>query len=85
MSQSEEEQMIEIPDVMALVVSQDTEKLTPPEFAALYRAILLNGDVKRVAGYEKVKALFTEADGTQMNQTTWEAFQALFHERFPSK
>ena len=84
MNQGEEEQqVIEIPEVMALIVSQDTEKLTSPEFAALYRTILLEGDVKRVAGYEKVKALFVEANGTQMSQATWEAFQALFHERFP--
>jgi hypothetical protein len=76
-----EENIIDASDVIAAVIEQDTQHLTTPEFAALCRAIRLNMNVKRVAGYEKVKGLFTEADGTKMEQATWEAFMVLFLER----
>lgn len=69
---------------MLLIVGKVTSDLTDTEFAILYRAIMLKmSSIKRVMGYEKAASLFTEEDGTKMERATWEAFQALFHERFP--
>jgi hypothetical protein len=85
MSQHEEEGMIEVPAVMVAVVRQGTQKLTDQEFASIYRAVALRMNVKRIIGYEKVAPLFTQADGTQMEQATWEAFRVLFQERFPAR
>jgi hypothetical protein len=75
------EQDIDGADILAAVVRQDTDDLTDQEFAAICQALLLNMDVRRVKGYEKVVALFTEEDGAQMEQATREVFQSLFRER----
>lgn len=68
--------------ILAGVIARDTDTLTDAEFRALYIATRLgNPNTKKIIGYEKVAALFTEADGTKMEQATWEVFGALYQER----
>jgi hypothetical protein len=67
--------------ILAGVISRDTDKLTDTEFRALYIAICLGSNVKRIGGYTKVSSIFTEEDDTKMELATWEVFQALYQER----
>ncbi len=68
-------------DVVAILVGMATEELSDEECFALHRAISLQMPVRRVKGYEKVADLFTEAEGTRMEQATWDAFQQVYQER----
>ena len=57
------------------------KNLTTDELSALYLTVTAGFDVRHVMGYEKAKALFSEANGTKMHSETLEAFDLIVNER----
>lgn len=51
------------------------ESMTKAELGAMYLAVFFNNSgVKNVLGYDKLKTLFTEKNGTAMHEVTRTAF-----------
>lgn len=69
--------------IMTASVSLICDKLTDEELAALNLVALLGGSPHgRVFDYEKVKALFTDAEGTKMHDETKLALATVVNKRF---
>ena len=59
---------------VAAVANLSIKNLTYDELIAINLAIKLNNsDIKNVIGYEKIKTLFTENNGTKVNSLVEEA------------
>ena len=58
-------------------------RLTDKEFAGFNIVAQLGQNPRGIAGYEKVKDLFTEDDGTQVNIELRKALLIIAQERFP--
>lgn len=64
-------------------VSIVCDDLTDVELSAMYMAMSWNtGSPKGVYGYEKMKSLFTENDGTKMHELTRNAFLNYCNKKF---
>lgn len=62
-------------------VRMATDQLTKDELVALYMVATASFDPREVEGYEKIKSLFTEYDGTRMHADTLVAFDRIVSER----
>ena len=66
---------------MIVATRMVAKDLTTDELVALYMAATAGFDVRNVMGYEKAKALFTEANGTKMHSAALEALDSIVKER----
>lgn len=65
-----------------MAVSMSTDELTDLELAVLNNVAQLNMDPRgRVFDYDRVRALFTESDGTRMHHETKLALSAVVNRR----
>lgn len=68
--------------IMATVVNMTCDKLTDLELAALNNCVQLDMNPHdRIFDYEKVKSLFTEANGTKAHDVTKEALARVVNSR----
>lgn len=61
-----------------------TDKLTELELAAVNNAAQLGTDPRGVLGYERVKHLFSEQNGTAMHSETKDALARIVLDRLPT-
>lgn len=64
-----------------VAVAMACERLTDLELAAINNMAQVDWDPQRVSGYEKVKHLFTEANGTRMHGDVKDALASVVLER----
>jgi hypothetical protein len=67
--------------IMATTVGVTCSKLTDIELNSIYMCALLGMNPDQVGGYDRIKSLFTEDNGTRMHQTTLDALGVVWESR----
>lgn len=68
-------------DAVHAAISAALSRLSDEDVLALRIAVLLNSNPKAISVYSKVSTLFTEEDGTLMEDTMRAAFLAVTRKR----
>ena len=64
-------------DGLMSVISVSCTDLTDREMMALCLSLQLGTDPRQIKGYEKVRELYTEENGTRMHEATKKGFLSL--------